>query len=30
MVWFAIRPEKVAVSLDKPADAATNAIEGEI
>ena len=29
-VWFAIRPEKVAVSLDKPADAAVNAIEGEV
>jgi putrescine transport system ATP-binding protein len=29
-VWFAIRPEKVAVSLDKPADVSANAMEGEI
>jgi putrescine transport system ATP-binding protein len=28
--WFAIRPEKVAISLDRPANAAVNAIEGEV
>ena len=28
--WFAIRPEKVAISLDQPADAATNCVEGEV
>jgi putrescine transport system ATP-binding protein len=29
-VWFAIRPEKLGVSLDKPADPSVNAIEGEV
>ena len=29
-VWFAIRPEKLSVSLDKPADSSANAIEGEV
>jgi putrescine transport system ATP-binding protein len=29
-VWFAIRPEKMRISAAKPADAGTNAIEGEI
>jgi putrescine transport system ATP-binding protein len=29
-VWFAIRPEKMRISAKKPANAATNAIEGEI
>ena len=29
-VWFAIRPEKVSVSLDKPAQAETNAIQGVV
>jgi putrescine transport system ATP-binding protein len=28
--WFAIRPEKVAISLDRPDDAAVNAIAGEV
>ena len=28
--WFAIRPEKVTISLDRPADTAVNAIEGEV
>ena len=28
--WFAIRPEKVEISLDRPPDATANAIEGEV
>jgi putrescine transport system ATP-binding protein len=28
--WFAIRPEKLSVSLDAPADASVNAIAGEV
>ena len=28
--WFAIRPEKVAISLDRPANGAVNAVEGEV
>jgi putrescine transport system ATP-binding protein len=28
--WFAIRPEKVAISLDRPADTSVNAVEGEV
>jgi len=28
--WFAIRPEKVAISLDPPADAAVNTVSGEV
>jgi putrescine transport system ATP-binding protein len=29
-VWFAIRPEKLGVALDRPTDASVNAIEGEV
>lgn len=29
-VWFAIRPEKIAVSREPPADPSFNAVEGEI
>jgi putrescine transport system ATP-binding protein len=29
-VWFAIRPEKVAVSTERPDDATVNAVEGEV
>ncbi len=29
-VWFAIRPEKVSISLDRPADVSVNAIAGEV
>jgi len=28
--WFAVRPEKVAISLDRPDDVAVNAVEGEV
>ena len=28
--WFAIRPEKVAISLDRPADVAVNTVAGEV
>ena len=28
--WFAIRPEKLSVSLDKPADTSVNALTGEV
>lgn len=28
--WFAIRPEKIALSLDPPADATVNAVAGEV
>ena len=28
--WFAIRPEKVSISLDRPADSGVNAIPGEV
>jgi len=28
--WFAIRPEKIAISLDRPDDVAVNAVEGEV
>ena len=28
--WFAVRPEKLSVSLDAPADASVNAIQGEV
>ena len=28
--WFAIRPEKVAISLDRPADPRVNAVTGEV
>jgi len=28
--WFAIRPEKVAIGLDPPADTAVNALDGEV
>jgi putrescine transport system ATP-binding protein len=28
--WFAIRPEKVAISLDRPAIVAANAVAGEV
>jgi putrescine transport system ATP-binding protein len=28
--WFAIRPEKVSISFEPPADAAFNAIEGKV
>ena len=28
--WFAIRPEKVEISLDAPRDGAVNAVEGEV
>jgi putrescine transport system ATP-binding protein len=28
--WFAIRPEKVSVSLDTPSDTSANAIQGEV
>jgi putrescine transport system ATP-binding protein len=28
--WFAIRPEKMAISLETPANTAVNAIEGEV
>jgi putrescine transport system ATP-binding protein len=28
--WFAIRPEKVSVSLEKPADVGVNALAGEV
>lgn len=28
--WFAIRPEKVAISLDAPADETVNAVSGEV
>jgi putrescine transport system ATP-binding protein len=28
--WFAIRPEKIAISLDRPGEAAVNCIEGEV
>jgi putrescine transport system ATP-binding protein len=29
-VWFAVRPEKVRISLDPPADEAVNAVQGEV
>lgn len=28
--WFAIRPEKVAISLDRPSGDAVNCVEGEV
>jgi putrescine transport system ATP-binding protein len=28
--WFAIRPEKVAISLDPPADRSVNTVSGEV
>ena len=28
--WLAVRPEKVAISLDKPANTGVNAVEGEV
>jgi putrescine transport system ATP-binding protein len=28
--WFAIRPEKVAIALDKPVDAGSNCVAGEV
>jgi putrescine transport system ATP-binding protein len=28
--WFAVRPEKVAISLDHPPNGAVNAVEGEV
>jgi putrescine transport system ATP-binding protein len=28
--WFAVRPEKIAISAVKPADEGLNAIEGEV
>ena len=28
--WFAIRPEKIGISLDAPADATTNCVAGEV
>jgi putrescine transport system ATP-binding protein len=28
--WFAIRPEKVAISLDRPEDATVNSVAGEV
>ena len=28
--WFAVRPEKVAISLDRPPNGAVNAVEGEV
>jgi len=28
--WFAIRPEKVAISLERPAGGSVNAVEGEV
>ncbi len=30
MVWFAVRPEKVNVSLERPAQAEVNAVAGEV
>ena len=28
--WFAIRPEKVGIALERPPDAATNCVAGEV
>jgi putrescine transport system ATP-binding protein len=28
--WFAVRPEKLSVSLDQPADVSVNALSGEV
>jgi putrescine transport system ATP-binding protein len=30
IAWFAVRPEKIGVSLSPPADTAANAVEGQV